>query len=247
MKNDAVTKDNYIRRLVPTICNELRMSPEVTEEITKEKLDKYVNSDLGSHEIAVLIVDEIVNKRMELIKARIIKVLYDCKEQYSCLKDKSLDELVNKANSMYLSSKMTEDEIEADIRNKIQKKQEEFDREKEIPSEPITEPATEVITEPVVEPVVVPVIEPVTEPITQPITQPVTEPIINEINNDLTSMLNDKPAEPIKQIDVNKKLVKQNDNKESQSGSISVFNIGLAILVITTMILVAMTLNVILK
>lgn len=96
-----------------------------------------------------------------------------------------------------------------------------------------------------------------TEPMTTPIVQePVTTPVAQEpvVKSELDEMFS--TPEPVKQTnkvqenDIHKKLVKVNntpDTDNKQSGVISVFNISLALLIMTGLILIAMILNVVLK
>ena len=164
-----------------------------------------------------------------------VEMLYG---RFSHLFPEGLKDLKKKAIDRYLYTDLTYDDITKEMISIIEKRKEEREKklqEKEIPKERLIELQTKKETEQI----------PIQE---NPVVT--TEPPV--VKNELSEMFS--TPEPVKsnkvqENDIHKQLVKKNtpDTSNKESGVISIFNISLALLIMTGLILIAMILNVVLK
>ena len=167
-----------------------------------------------------------------------------------------------KAVDKYLNSNMSIDDITTDMGKTIEELHAEYNRQKRLEEENNMKVQVEEQPKAIVEPIVdnnvdVPNTTYNYEEQPKAIVEPIvstTEPIANvetTVDNELSAMISEIPKKEVVDTNSNnlekpKQYVKV-DKDIQQAGSISLFNIVLAILSISTFILIAMILNVLLK
>lgn len=180
--------------------------------------------------------------------------------KFDYLFNDSIDVIKQKAVDKYLNSDMSINDISADMGKTIVDLQSEYNKQKKLEEESM---AVQIEEQPkaIVEPIVNNIettnttynYEEQPKAIVEPIVS-TTEPIANvetTVDNELSAMISEIPKKEVVDTNSNnlekpKQYVKV-DKDIQQAGSISLFNIVLAILSISTFILIAMILNVLLK
>jgi len=230
--NYAKGKEFFIIEFVKKVFDEYSyLFEETEEEYRNEALNKYLNTSLSYDNIADDITNDIIslkNKR-KLDLSKLAERIYIENEQ---LFDKPLDELKKATVNEFLKAKLTLNDVEKIMRERIAKLKEALDDQ-----EKVKETKVEYETEPVVENV--------------PVENTELSVMVGEAEKE--ALEKDKLEEEVtngNEIDKPKQFVKvdnTNNTEDNQSGSVSIFGIGIAVLSIIAFILVAMILNVLLK